>query len=238
MSAPRQLVEGVSLHGIQRGNNRCAIFGDDADREAFLLMLAAISRRRKLDLHSYVLMDTHFHLLATPETEAAFSQTMQDVGSRYVRYFNRKYDRIGTLWSHRPRAISIKDERRWFTCLRYIEQNPVRAKMVNSPGDYRWSSYAANAMGAPCDWLTQHPLFTALGVDDSARRAAYRAMCAELLGTEDLVALRHPVTFQVDSKPARSQLGVRSESARRSRSAPNRGGTELPRRVRLQADRA
>jgi putative transposase len=203
MSSPRRLVEGVSVHGIQRGNNRCAIFADDADREAFLLVLAAISRRRKLDLHSYVLMDTHFHLLATPQSKTAFSQTMQDVGSRYVRYFNRRHDRIGTLWSHRPRSNPIKDERHWFMCLRYIEQNPVRAKMVTSPGDYRWSSYAANAMGARCDWLTQHPLFTALGSNDSARQAAYRAMCAELLGTADLVALRHPVALQVDSEPAR-----------------------------------
>jgi putative transposase len=147
-----------------------------------------------LAVHGYVLMDTHFHLLATPQTRQSLSKATQGLGVRYVRGFNRKYDRIGTLWSHRPWIDVIEDERRWLTCLRYIEQNPVRAKMVASPGDYRWSSYGANALGIPCDWLTPHPLYLALGSCDATRQAAYRELCADLLCTADLVASRHSLS--------------------------------------------
>ncbi len=115
---------------------------------------------------------------------------MQELGVRYVRSFNTKYGRIGTLWSHRPRMILLEDERHWLRCLRYIEQNPVRAAMVAHPAEYQWSSYGANALGVACDWLTPHPLYLALGRCDAERQTGYGALCRDLLSAADLAALR------------------------------------------------
>jgi len=150
------------------------VFGDESDYEIFLVMLAAISKQRGVAVHGYSLMTTHIHFLATPETKTSLPDTMKVLGGQYVKYFNRKYKRAGTLWRHRHRAILIEDERRWLTCLRYIERNPVAAKMVADPADYRWSSYRAHALGEPCEWLAPHPLYLALGPCDATRQAAYR----------------------------------------------------------------
>jgi len=191
MSPPRPpFVEAQSLHIIQRGTNRCDIFRDDVDREWFLRLLVVASRRFLLDLHGYVLMDTHFHLLATPQTEKSQRAAMQWLGGKYVRRFNRKYERVGALWGQRPRVLPIEDERRWLTCLRYIEQNPVRAKMVLEPGNYRWSSYPVHANGQCCEWLVPHPVYLSLGNTDAARQATYRGICGEPLCATDLVEQR------------------------------------------------
>ena len=173
----RRFVEGLSVHVIHRGHNRASIFYEDSDYEAFLIMLAAVSKRRGVAIHGFVLMTTHVHFLVTPTTSTSLPDTMKALGVRYVHYFNRKYERLGTLWSHRHRAILIEDEKRLLTCLRYIEQNPVEAGMVIKPDDYRWSSYRALGMGEPCEWLVPHPLYMALGHSNPERQAAYRALC-------------------------------------------------------------
>jgi putative transposase len=183
----RVCVPGVSLHLRQRGNNRCAVFGDDSDYESFLIMLQSAMCRYGVAVHGYALMTTHTHLLVTPGDEHGTAKAMQQLAVRYVMYFNRKYNRVGTLWTGRYASKAIKDERHWLTCLRYIEMNPVRAQMVVRPEQYRWSSYRAHTLGAHTDWLVTHPLFEALGADLDQRKAAYRAMCSTPL-TSDAIA--------------------------------------------------
>ena len=96
---PRLTVPGYPHHVIQRGNNRQPIVLDDADRLRLLALLAEHAPRCKVALHAYVLMDNHFHLLATPETQDGLPQMMQAVGRSYVRYFNNRHGRSGTLWA-------------------------------------------------------------------------------------------------------------------------------------------
>jgi len=187
---PRNFVPGVSLHVRQRGNNRCAIFGDDSDYEAFLIMLESAVRRYCVTIHGYTLMTNHTHLLLTPTTEEGTGKAMQQLGVRYVLYFNSKYQRVGTLWTGRYRAKPIGDDRYWLTCLRYIEQNPVRAGLVVQPEQYRWSSYRAHAFESGPDWLETHPVFEGLGATVEARQAAYRAICATPVPGDQLVRQR------------------------------------------------
>jgi putative transposase len=184
---PRLFVPGVSLHVRQRGNNRCAIFGDDSDYEWFLVMLEAATKRHRVDVHGYTLMTTHTHLQVTPNTTHGPSEAMKQLGGAYVQYFNRKYQRVGTLWTGRYKAKPIIDERYWLTCLRYIEQKPVRAGLVVQPEQYRWSSYRVHALGHPSDWLASHPTLDALGANSAERQAAYREICATSL-TGDQIA--------------------------------------------------
>ncbi len=186
----RFFAPGVSLHVRQRGNNRCAIFGDDSDYEVFLAMLQSAVQRYRVAVHGFTLMTTHTHLLLTPTCEQGTSKTMQQLGICYVLYFNQKYNRVGTLWTGRFKAKAINDERYWLTCLRYIELNPVRASIVMRPDQYRWSSYRAHTSASDVDWLSNHPVLDALGADIDQRREAYRALCAEPLTTEQLVRQR------------------------------------------------
>jgi putative transposase len=180
----------VSLHVRQRGNNRCAIFGDDHDYETYLVMLQSAFSKFAIDLHAFSLMTTHTHLLVTPTTEEGTAKAMQQIGIRYVMHFNRRYDRVGTLWTGRYRAKAIDDSLYWMTCLRYIEMNPVRAKLVIEPQQYRWSSYRAHAFGDGEDWLASHPVLDSLGENSEHRQQAYRAILAPSLTAAELVRQR------------------------------------------------
>jgi putative transposase len=189
--ARRAFQPNVSLHVIRRGNNRAAIFRDEGDCEFFLALLEFTAARRGVDIHVYALMTNHYHLLVTPRSPDALSHMMRDMGREYVLGHNRKHGRIGTLWTGRHRAIPVGDERYWLTCLRYIEQNPVRANMVAHPGDYKWSSFRAHGLGETVPWLTPHAVYMALGSRPEERQAAYRVLCGECLNEAELTRLRH-----------------------------------------------
>src|SRR5262245_3007748 len=178
MAQPLRVFEpNVSVHVIHRGNNHCTIFGDDGDYELFLLFLKRAVGRCGVAVHAFTLMTTHYHMIATPNDALALPRAMKIANGRYVRHFNRKYDRVGTLVNGRYRAIPIENELYWLTCLRYVELNPVRARMVHDPATYPWSSYRLHAHGDPLDWISRHPLYDALGRDNAERQAVYRGMC-------------------------------------------------------------
>lgn len=187
---PRFYVPGVPLHVVQRGNNRSAIYADDDDRQFWHGYLQYASRMHGVAIHAYVLMSNHFHLVLTPDSAKSVPGVMQAVGRTYVRYFNEKCARTGTLWEGRYKAAIVDDEHYLLTCMRYVELNPVRAGMVRAPADYRWSSYAANAGGAHDALLTPHPLYLALGNTTRARRAVYRSLFPASPTDSDLVCIR------------------------------------------------
>jgi putative transposase len=106
---------------------------------------------------------------------------MQALGRRYVRHFNEKHGRTGTLWEGRFKANPVQSDHHLFCLYRYIETNPVRAGMVTHPAAYRWSSFGRNGLGAHDSMISDHPLYEALAEDADARRAAYRALFQEEL---------------------------------------------------------
>lgn len=121
-------------------------------------------------------MTNHVHLLLTPETDEGVSRLMQTLGRKYVRYFNYTYKRSGTLWEGRFKSCVVKAENYLLLCQRYIELNPVRAGMVEAPGDYPWSSYRANGLGQPARLWAPHPVYRQLGKTVTERTAAYREL--------------------------------------------------------------
>lgn len=170
---PRLTVPGYPHHVIQRGNNRQTIFHDDDDHRAFLALLGELRRRDKVTLHAYVLMGNHFHLLATPQTERGLATLMQSLGRRYAQYFNRRHQRTGTLWEGRYRSTLIDSDAYLLACMAYIDLNPVRAHLVQSPADYPWSSHG-HYIGMRHDPLIGlHGLVWQLGNTPFAREAAY-----------------------------------------------------------------
>lgn len=171
---PRFVLVGHPQHIIIRGNNREPVFIANEDYQFFLDKLAEAAKKHQCDIHAYVLMTNHIHLLVTPNTENGISKMMQMLGRYYVQYFNYTYKRSGTLWEGRYKASLIDSETYALLCYRYIELNPVRADMVKHPSDYPWSSYRVNALGQYNALVTSHMMYTALGRDDETRQARYR----------------------------------------------------------------
>ena len=170
---PRLTLPGHPHHVIQRGNNRQPIFASVADYQTMLELLDENARKFHVAIHAYVLMGNHFHLLVTPETADGLPQMMQAVGRSYVRYFNDRQKRTGTLWEGRYKSTLIQTERYLLACMVYIDLNPVRAEMVVQAKDYPWSSHG-HYLGARIDKLiTPHALVWALGNTPFAREAAY-----------------------------------------------------------------
>ncbi len=173
---PRVVLPGVPLHLIQRGNNRQACFHAEDDYRLYLEWLRTYTRSTGCAMHAYVLMPNHVHLLLTPSTARGAGELMKRLGQRYVQYVNRTYGRSGTLWEGRFRSCLMREEPYVLGCYRYIELNPVRAGMVEHPGQYRWSSHRANARGEASAGLRAHDCYRALGGDEEGRQAAYREL--------------------------------------------------------------
>lgn len=186
----RIICGGMPHHIIQRGNNRSACFFAERDYQLYLEYLAEGAGRYHCDVHAYVLMTNHVHLLATPEDEDGLSLMMRYLGSRYVQYVNQGYQRTGTLWEGRFKSSLIDSERYLLTCYRYVELNPVRAGMVNDPVSYRWSSCGAHAYGRPNLVLRDHPCYLALGRTAAKRQQAYRDLFQNRIGAAALQAIR------------------------------------------------
>ena len=126
---PRIIFPEIQLHLIQRGNNRQACFFADDDCLAYLGWLEEYSKKSLCTIHAYVLMTNHVHLLITPRTVNATGELLKRLGQRYVQYINRTYRRSATLWEGRFRSCIAQEEDYVLSCYRYIELNPVRAKM-------------------------------------------------------------------------------------------------------------
>ena len=173
---PRLTVPNYPHHVIQRGTNQQRIVVDDLDRQRLLDLWQEHAQRCQVSIHAYVIMDNHFHLLATPETDNGLPLMMQSVGRSYVRYFNLRHKRVGALWEGRYRSNLIESERYLLTCMVYIDLNPVRAGMVAQPADFRWSSHRHHIGLASDKLVKQHALYWALGNTPFAREAGYAQM--------------------------------------------------------------
>lgn len=175
----RLAAAGYTQHIIQRGNNRQLIFVDDDDRRFYLRSLMEALDFCPIAIHAYVLMSNHVHVLATPQADEAASRMMQHIGRLYVRYFNRRHGRTGTLWEGRYRSTVIDSDSYFMACALYIENNPVRAQLATTAEHYSWSS-ARHHLGLEANPLvTDHPLYWALGNTPFEREAAYRTLLAD-----------------------------------------------------------
>ena len=181
---PRLDLPGIPQHIVQRGNNRLPCFLDDTDRACYRQLLREALLATGCKLHAYVLMDNHVHLLATPPEVGATGRMMQQLGRRYVGQFNARPTRTGTLWEGRYKACLVDSDEYLLRCSRYIDLNPVRARMTDDPAAFPWSSRAGLCGLREDPLLTPHPVQQAIGADH------YRALLAEAISDEDLAAIR------------------------------------------------
>ena len=135
---------GAVYHVASRGNARQDVFYDDEDREKFLEKLTSVKERYGLIIHAYCLMNNHYHIVVeTPRGN--LSKGMQRLNGDYTQDYNRRHERVGHLFQGRYKAVLIEKESHLLEVTRYVVLNPVRAKMVKTPAEWKWSSYKATA---------------------------------------------------------------------------------------------
>jgi putative transposase len=189
---PRFYLPGIAVHIVQRGNARQAVFFDDSNYRAYLNWLFEGASKHGCSVHAYVLMTNHVHLLATPDSKDSISRMIQFVGRNYVTYINNQFGRSGTLWEGRHKGSLINSSEYALACYRYIEMNPVRAGMVDTPGEYPWSSYQANAYGVNSR-LSPLQEYKDLARTDEERQYAYRELFRSNLGPDKIHSIQSSV---------------------------------------------
>ncbi|MFD2231218.1 transposase [Alkalimarinus sediminis] len=173
---PRFYLPNVPVHIVHRGHSRSAVFFEDQDYSTYLYWLKKAAEKYSLSIHAFVLMTNHVHLLVTPKLGEDVSLFMQYIGRRYVPYINHKYGKSGSIWEGRYKACLVQEDTYFLSVMVYIELNPVRANMVESPSHYRWSSFCHNTGVQNIKLIDSHSIYELLGVDKVSRTKAYQAL--------------------------------------------------------------
>lgn len=225
----RLFMEGTPVHVVQRGNNRQACFYGVEDFQKYLECLQNSALQEGCDVHAYVLMTNHVHLLATPHSPESLPRMMQGIGRRYVRWINSRYRRTGTLWEGRYKTSLVQTGDYVLMCYRYIELNPVRACMVKHPGEYPWSSFQHNGLGQGNLILRHHEQYRSLAHDFDERCTAYRELFRQALTAEqiDLVNVALKYEFPLGDSRFRAEI-ERANRIKVVRPARGRPGKETP----------
>jgi len=182
----RAVATGYPHHVVQRGNNRDQVFSSDSDRYAYIALLKKYSEKWRVKLLAYCLMSNHIHLLLRPQGEESLHKMMQGVTLCYTQHINRTHGRSGRLWESRYYSSIIDKERYLWAVARYIEQNPVRARMVNKAEDYPYSSALTHVRGE-LNGVVNEELF------DASQRDAYRALLGEMVAEDEMTRIRYSI---------------------------------------------
>lgn len=141
--APRAVVPDIPHHLTQRGNRQAQVFFGDDDRRLYLAWLREYADKAGIDVLAYCLMPNHVHLVAVPHEPDGFQRLLRPLHARYAQHVNRRFGWSGHLWQGRFFSAAM-DEPYFWTAMRYVERNPVRAGMTQRAEDYRWSSAQAH----------------------------------------------------------------------------------------------
>ncbi|HZW33973.1 MAG TPA: transposase [Isosphaeraceae bacterium] len=185
----RPIDDHLVYHVINRGNNRAPVFHDDEDYAAFLRAIGDLKQRRPFAFYGYCLMPNHIHLLIRP-LETPISRLMQSLLVSHTQRYHRRHQSGGHVWQGRFKSPVIQDDDHLLTVLRYIEANPLRARMVAAAGEYRWSSFAAHGLGHLDPLLDSIAEYEALAKTPRTRRRRWSAFVHQTPSDEELAAIR------------------------------------------------
>ena len=172
---PRLGSKSGVYHFINRGVNKSGIFRRPEDFRTFLGLVKEYKERFQVEIYHYCIMSNHFHfLLKTTEVEI-LSKFAHFVQRRYAYYYCQRYHHSGQVLQSRFKSLPVEDDAYLLECGRYIERNPLAAKLVSDPKDHPYSSYPCYAFSKNNDLLTENPLYNGLAGDRERREAAYQA---------------------------------------------------------------
>lgn len=134
---PRRLrIESLGYHHVyNRGVAKGNVFEDEKDKAKFIELLANVAKEFKFNIHAFCLMDNHYHILVQ-NTRENLSSGMRQLGAQYASYFNKRHSRVGHLWQDRFKSWYVLDEKYLLTLFKYIESNPIKAKITQKIGEY------------------------------------------------------------------------------------------------------
>ncbi len=187
---PRPVEDGLVFHALNRGNNRADVFADDGDRQAFLDALAKTKERYPFRLFGYCLMTNHFHLLFRPDAGQSVGRIMQSLTIAHTARYHKRWQTVGHVWQGRFKSPVIQDDGHLLTVLRYIEANPLRARIIEDLAGYRWSSFPAHGQGVADPLHDPFPEYDALGRTPAERRARWRRKVMAPQPESDLARIR------------------------------------------------
>lgn len=179
----RVVAVGYPHHVVQRGNNRDTVFFDNKDKEQYLSLLKKYANKWASPILAYCLMNNHVHLLTRPLENLSLYKMMQGLTLCYTQYVNRKYQKTGRLWESRYHSCIVDNETYLWAVVRYVEQNPVRAKMVNKVEDFSHSSAQAHLNGKKDEILGE-------GLFDERQRADYAKFVRYCSAEEEIQEIR------------------------------------------------
>jgi REP element-mobilizing transposase RayT len=169
---PRLHLPGGLYHVIWRGNQQQDTFFDDEDRQRFCALLSEGVTRFGYRVHAYCLMSNHVHL-AVQAARDPLSNPLQNLAFRYTQWVNRRWTRAGHLFQGRYKAVLVDHDAYLLELVRYIHLNPVRAKLVRDPAEFRWSGHRAYLGSVAVPWLTTDTVLSQLGSTVSVARKRY-----------------------------------------------------------------
>jgi putative transposase len=171
---PRLLLSKSYYHVTTRGNNRNNVFKEDNDYLFYLNLIRKYKKEHPFDIYHYCLMSNHTHFLIRTGDASGFSTFMKNLNLAYYYYFKKKYGWTGHFWQGRYNSQSVGKDEYFLQCGKYIELNPVRARIVKDPGDYSCSSYSYYAEGKENNIITEDFFYKGLGDDNKKRQKEYR----------------------------------------------------------------
>ncbi len=178
----------LPMHIMSRSNNKQIIFNNDSDKLRYYSLLLNLKNENKVDILHYCIMDNHTHLIIMPNTQTKLARFMKQVNLSYSNYFQKQNNYCGHLWQGRFKSNIIDSDTYLLQCGKYIELNPVRAGIVCSPQDYKFSSYSYYAVGADDKLITPSPAYLNLSESPDKRRNIYIDFVVnkEIINTEKL----------------------------------------------------
>ena len=185
----RLAIDGALHHVALRGHDGRPVVADDADRARLLGVVGAHAAAHRVALHAYLVMEGGVELLLTPPEGADLPRYMQAIGRSYVRYFNDRHHRRGTLWEGRYRSTVLQADRFLFDAMANFDLRPVQAGLVERAQDFAWSSHQHYAGLQHDRALTPHALIWSLGNTPFARESAYRDLVERGISAERSVEL-------------------------------------------------
>ena len=171
---PRPLLDGGCYHVIARGNNRQFIFAETKAFQYFLALLGRAKARYPAKLYHYCLMSNHIHLLLAIACGTELPKFMQCVLQGYGRWYQHRVGQVGHVWQGRYKSPLVAQDSYFLEAGRYIERNPLQAKLVTELQEYPWSSYPFYAHGTPSPLVDEDPYYAQLGPNPYRRQEAYR----------------------------------------------------------------
>lgn len=169
----RILPEEGALHLLTRGNNRQRIFEDESDYNNYLGFVKLYKKENKISVYHYCLMPNHVHLIVEITPESNLAKFMKQLNLAYLYYYKKKYSYDGHLWQGRYKSILISKDEYLIACGRYIESNPVKAKLAKNISNYPWSSYNVYAYGKKDEIVDYDPIYLESGRTKKERQRYY-----------------------------------------------------------------